>query len=192
MSAPCEDGVHLLCVTGPPELSRGSASERQQAYETLLRRFPATLNPRLLDRAEQISDVIAVPETMLRGFERQATGPGWALVGDAGLFKHPVTAQGIGDALAQGWYVGTALARGETLAGYAAWRADRAGNTSTGPIERPTSPPHARPPPTRAWSPTRPRAPTSSTPSPSASGRATCSRPSGWHAGRPPGPTSRA
>ena len=92
----------------------------------MLRRFPATLNPRLLDRAEQISDVIAVPETMLRGFERQASGPGWALAGDAGLFKHPVTAQGIGDALAQGWYVGTALARGETLEDYAAWRADRA------------------------------------------------------------------
>ncbi len=126
MSAPCEDGVHLLNVAGPPELTRGSAAERQQAYATMLRRFPATLNPRLLDCAEQISDVIAVPETMLRGFERQANGPGWALAGDAGLFKHPVTAQGIGDALAQGWYVGTALARGETLADYAAWRADRA------------------------------------------------------------------
>jgi uncharacterized protein (TIGR03083 family) len=126
MSAPCEDGLHLLSVAGPPELSRGSASERQQAYATLLRRFPATLNPRLLDRAQQVSDLIAVPETMLRGFERQAAGPGWALAGDAGLFKHPVTAQGIGDALAQGWYVGTALARGETLDDYAAWRAERA------------------------------------------------------------------
>ena len=126
MSAPCEDGVHLLNVAGPPELTRGSAFERQGTYTAMLRRFPATLNPRLLDRAEQISEVIAVPETMLRGFERQANGPGWALVGDAGLFKHPVTAQGIGDALAQGWYVGTALARSETLTDYAAWRADRA------------------------------------------------------------------
>ncbi len=126
MSAPCEDGVHLLNVAGPPELTRGSAAEREAAYATMLRRFPATLNPRLLDRAEQISEVIAVPETMLRGFEHQASGPGWALAGDAGLFKHPVTAQGIGDALAQGWYVGTALARGETLADYAAWRTDRA------------------------------------------------------------------
>ncbi len=126
LSSPCEDGLHLLSVSGPPELSRGSASERQEAYATMLRRFPATLNPRLLDRAEQTSEVIAVPETMLRGFERQANGPGWALVGDAGLFKHPVTAQGIGDALAQGWYVGTALAGGETLADYAGWRAARA------------------------------------------------------------------
>ena len=39
------------------------------------------------------------PETMLRGYFRPAAGPGWALVGDAGHFKHPSTAQGIGDAL---------------------------------------------------------------------------------------------
>ena len=30
---------------------------------------------------------------------RQACGPGWALVGDAGYFKDPITAHGITDAL---------------------------------------------------------------------------------------------
>jgi hypothetical protein len=30
---------------------------------------------------------------------RRATGPGWALVGDAGYFKDPLTAHGITDAL---------------------------------------------------------------------------------------------
>ena len=34
-----------------------------------------------------------------RGHMRQATGPGWALVGDAGYFKDPATAHGITDAL---------------------------------------------------------------------------------------------
>jgi 2-polyprenyl-6-methoxyphenol hydroxylase-like FAD-dependent oxidoreductase len=34
-----------------------------------------------------------------RGFLRQAHGPGWALVGDAGYFKDPITAHGITDAL---------------------------------------------------------------------------------------------
>ena len=34
-----------------------------------------------------------------RGFLRRPTGPGWALVGDAGYFKDPITAHGITDAL---------------------------------------------------------------------------------------------
>lgn len=122
MSSPCEDGVHLLSVAGPPGLTRGSAAEREEAYLAALRRFPAVFNPRLLETARQVSPLVVVPETMLRGIERPASGAGWALVGDAGLFKHPVTAQGIGDALAQGRYVGEELARGGDLSGYAAWR----------------------------------------------------------------------
>ena len=125
MSSPCEDGVHLLSVSGPPGITRGSAEERQTTYLAALRRFPAVLNPRLLDDARQLGPVIAVPETMLRGFERQASGPGWVLVGDSGLFKHPVTGQGIGDALAQAWYVGHALARGDDLDDYGDWRTAR-------------------------------------------------------------------
>lgn len=34
-----------------------------------------------------------------RGFLRRAAGPGWALVGDAGFFRDPITAHGITDAL---------------------------------------------------------------------------------------------
>ena len=37
-----------------------------------------------------------------------------------------MTAQGIGDALAQGWFVGSALARGDDLDDYPVWRDDRA------------------------------------------------------------------
>ena len=33
------------------------------------------------------------------GLMRQAFGPGWALVGDAGYFKDPITAHGLTDAL---------------------------------------------------------------------------------------------
>lgn len=125
MSAPCEDGVHLLSVAGPPDLTSGSAEDRQEAYLGTLRKYPGVLNRRLLERAEQLGPVQAIPETMLRGYVRRADGPGWALAGDAVSFKHPVTAQGIGDALAQGWYVGEALGRGSDLAGYDEWRHDR-------------------------------------------------------------------
>jgi uncharacterized protein (TIGR03083 family) len=125
MSAPCEDGFHLLSVAGPPTITSGSAQDRQRAYLDVLRKYPGVLNRRLLERAEQVGPVLPVPETMLRGYVRQGDGPGWALVGDAASFKHPVTAQGIGDALAQGWYVGEALGRGDGLEGYDEWRSER-------------------------------------------------------------------
>ena len=50
------------------------------------------------------------------GYLRQATGPGWALVGDAGYFKDPATAHGITDALRDAELLGRAIitaARGE-------------------------------------------------------------------------------
>ena len=37
-----------------------------------------------------------------QGFFRDASGPGWVLVGDAGHFKDPAAGQGIGDAFRQG------------------------------------------------------------------------------------------
>jgi uncharacterized protein (TIGR03083 family) len=126
MSVPCEDGVHLLSLAGPPELTRGSTAEREERYRSGLRQFPAVLNARLLDQAERISPLVVVPETMLRGHYRGATGPGWALLGDAGHFKHPVTAQGIGDAVEQAWYIATSLIDGGDLSGYGSWRDRRA------------------------------------------------------------------
>lgn len=126
MSVPCEDGIHLLSVTGTPEITRGSAAQREERYLAALHQFPAVLNARLLESAERISPIVVVPETMLRGYYRKATGPGWALLGDAGHFKHPVTAQGIGDAIEQAWYIGTTLAAGGDLDGYQDWRDRRA------------------------------------------------------------------
>ncbi|HZD02657.1 MAG TPA: hypothetical protein VFA46_21440 [Actinomycetes bacterium] len=81
----------------------------------------------LVDRAAMISRLVVAPEPMLRGFFRRANGPGWALVGDAGHFKHPVTAQGISDAVEQAWFVADALLGADpTLGGYQAWRDARA------------------------------------------------------------------
>jgi len=124
VSCPCEDGVHLLVLAGQPSLVRG---DRMAAYLAGIRRFPATLNPLLVERAAMISPVIAAPEPMLRGFYRPACGAGWALVGDAGHFKHPVTAQGISDAVEQAWFVADALLGDDpALDGYQPWRDARA------------------------------------------------------------------
>jgi flavin-dependent dehydrogenase len=53
-------------------------------------------------RARQIVPSLKEPLSVFRGrpgFLRQAHGPGWALVGDAGFFRDPLTAHGITDAL---------------------------------------------------------------------------------------------
>jgi 2-polyprenyl-6-methoxyphenol hydroxylase-like FAD-dependent oxidoreductase len=58
------------------------------------------------------------------GFLRQPYGPGWALVGDSGYFKDPVTAHGISDALRDAELLTRAAATGtdQAFAGYAAVR----------------------------------------------------------------------
>ena len=57
-----------------------------------------------------------------RYFFRQATGPGWALVGDAGLFKDPAPGLGISDALRDARSAARAILAGgdRALEGY--WR----------------------------------------------------------------------
>ena len=108
-SVPVEDGLHMLIAAGPPEMVHGTQHERRAAYLEFVRGFPETVSSDVLDRAELVTDVAIAPEPLMRGFFRRPNGPGWALVGDACHFKHPGTAQGIGDALEQGVYVAEAL-----------------------------------------------------------------------------------
>jgi 2-polyprenyl-6-methoxyphenol hydroxylase-like FAD-dependent oxidoreductase len=58
------------------------------------------------------------------GFFRQSWGRGWALVGDAGYFKDPITAHGITDALRDAELLARAVAEGspDALADYQATR----------------------------------------------------------------------
>jgi 2-polyprenyl-6-methoxyphenol hydroxylase-like FAD-dependent oxidoreductase len=122
----CEDDVSILMLGVPSELTRGNAEQRQHLFSSSLDQFE-WFDPRLLDGAEQISPIRVAPETMLRGFFRQATGPGWALVGDAGHFKHPATAQGISDAIEQALHLAAALTTpDEDLSAYETWRDERA------------------------------------------------------------------
>ncbi|HVK24018.1 MAG TPA: NAD(P)/FAD-dependent oxidoreductase [Actinokineospora sp.] len=55
------------------------------------------------------------------GHLRRASGPGWALVGDAGYFKDPITAHGITDALRDAELLARAIIT-DTLPGYQATR----------------------------------------------------------------------
>lgn len=122
-----EDGTHLLTTWGDAEFTKGTKAERRERYLEVLGRFPETIDPEVLERAEMISDVLVAPETLLRGYFRTPTGPGWALLGDACHFKHPGTAQGIGDAVEQAVHIAEALSDGtQGLDGYEEWRDRRA------------------------------------------------------------------
>jgi 2-polyprenyl-6-methoxyphenol hydroxylase-like FAD-dependent oxidoreductase len=122
-----EDGLHLLISMGDAELTRGTERERRRKYVELLCRFPQLLEPGVLERAEMVGDVVVAPESLMRGFFRKPTGPGWALLGDASHFKHPGTAQGIGDAVEQAIYIAEHLSGSSPgLEEYKAWRDARA------------------------------------------------------------------
>jgi 2-polyprenyl-6-methoxyphenol hydroxylase-like FAD-dependent oxidoreductase len=126
-SVPVEDGLHMLIAAGPPEMVHGTPAKRRKTYLEFVRGFPETVTAEALDRAELVTDVAVAPEPLMRGFFRRPSGPGWALVGDACHFKHPGTAQGIGDALEHGLYVAECLSgASQSLDGYEAWRDARA------------------------------------------------------------------
>jgi 2-polyprenyl-6-methoxyphenol hydroxylase-like FAD-dependent oxidoreductase len=126
-SVPVEDGLHMFIAAGPPEMVHGTQDERRASYLEFVRGFPATVSTEVLDRAELVTDVAIAPEPLMRGFFRRPNGPGWALVGDACHFKHPGTAQGIGDAMEQSVYVAEALSSDAgNLDGYEDWRNTRA------------------------------------------------------------------
>jgi len=64
----------------------------------------------LLANAERVTKFRGL--TRFEGFFREATGPGWVLVGDSGHFKDPTPGQGISDALRQVEELSAAIIQG--------------------------------------------------------------------------------
>lgn len=107
---PTHDG--LTCVFVAPTrrvldglLARGSAG---QAFDEVARSVPG-LAPRLAEAGPRSPVRVArgVP-----GFLRQAHGPGWALVGDAGYWKDPLSTHGMTDAMRDAELLARALVAG--------------------------------------------------------------------------------
>jgi 2-polyprenyl-6-methoxyphenol hydroxylase-like FAD-dependent oxidoreductase len=94
---PTGDG--LACVwAGTP--SARFPSLHTAGLQVAHRRLLAEADPdlaRLLDAASPVGGLRGFRGQ--RGWIRGSAGPGWALVGDAGYFKDPITAHGITDAL---------------------------------------------------------------------------------------------
>ncbi|MEU8900615.1 FAD-dependent monooxygenase [Nocardia sp. NPDC048505] len=101
---PCDDGL-LLSLVQPPATNPGPA-QSEARYVAAIERLPPLA--RRLAGCTRVSRVRAA--TGIESYFRRASGPGWALPGDAGHFKDPVTAQGIRDALRYGRLLGAAVA----------------------------------------------------------------------------------
>jgi 2-polyprenyl-6-methoxyphenol hydroxylase-like FAD-dependent oxidoreductase len=94
---PTNDGLACVFVSMPPDqLTATVRPGLVPGYEQFLHtRFPA-LAKRLSD-ARRVEPVRGFGGQL--GFMKEGAGEGWALVGDAGYFKDPLTAHGITDAL---------------------------------------------------------------------------------------------
>lgn len=102
---PCDDGLVLVLLQPPLTRIGDFTGDVEAGY----RRTVAAL-PGLAERlrgAELVGPVRSA--TDIESYFRHSSGPGWALAGDAGHFKDPVTAQGIRDALRYGRLLGEAV-----------------------------------------------------------------------------------
>ena len=91
-----DDAVCVFVGTTPERMRRLRRSGREQAFATLLGSAAPGLVDRVLD---------SVAWRGMRGWAgtpghvRHSWGPGWALVGDAGYYKDPITTHGMSDGL---------------------------------------------------------------------------------------------
>lgn len=99
---PCDDGLVLVLLQPPVARVADYRGDARRAYLDSVAAIPG-LAARLR-RCELVGRVRSA--TGIESYFRHSTGPGWALVGDAGHFKDPVTAQGIRDALRYGRLLG--------------------------------------------------------------------------------------
>jgi flavin-dependent dehydrogenase len=108
---PTHDGQACIWVCNPAADARAvrrRAGSREEAFGALL----AGSHPQLAERLGQARRISPV-QGMLRqpNQVRQAHGPGWALVGDAGYYRDAVTAYGMSDAFRDAELLAVALDR---------------------------------------------------------------------------------
>ena len=107
---PTNDGqACVFAATSAERLQSEPGRGADAAWRHILDRAAPGLAERL-DRRGPAGSPRVFPG--LTGYLRDATGPGWALVGDAGYFKDPITAHGITDALRDAEILARAVASG--------------------------------------------------------------------------------
>jgi flavin-dependent dehydrogenase len=108
---PTHDGQACIWVCNPSadaKAVRRRSGSRVEAFGELLERSAPPLAERLREarRTSPVQGMLRQPNQV-----RQAFGPGWALVGDAGYYRDAVTAYGISDAFRDAELLADALDR---------------------------------------------------------------------------------
>jgi flavin-dependent dehydrogenase len=127
---PTNDGETCVVVEFPNNRFAEVRADHERAFDTALQQVP-NFAARVA-QGDQVSRLIGTGD--LPNFFRRPYGPGWALVGDAGYHKDPVTGQGIMDAFLDAELLAEALDAGfsgrqpleDALAGYESRRNERA------------------------------------------------------------------
>jgi flavin-dependent dehydrogenase len=111
---PTNDGLACVFASMPPQRYRDEMGRGlEETYHAALAESAPEL-PDLLDRAQRTGALWSFPG--VAGYLKQSAGPGWALVGDSGFFKDPLTAHGITDALRDAELLARAVIRGGDVA----------------------------------------------------------------------------
>ena len=107
---PTNDGATCVFVSIPADRFRAEIhGDATSAYRRLIRDVSAVFDVRL-EGARRVEPIRGFGGTA--GFIKRGYGPGWALVGDAGYFKDPLTAHGITDALRDAELLARAIVHG--------------------------------------------------------------------------------
>jgi 2-polyprenyl-6-methoxyphenol hydroxylase-like FAD-dependent oxidoreductase len=113
-SIPTNDGAACVFVATPQARFQDEIrSDVTAGYRQVLAECAPELALEVADKvaSEPLRSFAGHPGVM-----RQSHGPGWALVGDAGYFKDPITAHGITDALRDAELLARAVSRGSDRA----------------------------------------------------------------------------
>ena len=103
---PCDGGLLLVLLMPPVERAGEFRADLDGAWDRTVAAIPG-LRERL-EGCTRVSKVRSAIDTT--SYFRRSAGSGWALAGDAGHFKDPVTAQGIRDAVRFGRLLAEAAA----------------------------------------------------------------------------------
>lgn len=123
---PTNDGLACIVASVPTEhFDERFRGGHEDARMAVLR----SLSPALAAQAEtahgdSLSDGRIRVFRGVPGFLRQVYGPGWALVGDAGFFRDPITSHGISDALRDSESLARAVLDGSAQA-FASYQRER-------------------------------------------------------------------
>ncbi len=101
---PTNDGLTLVVVGWPYSESTAYKADVEANYLKTLE-----MAPQFAERVREATREERFVGTSVPNFFRTPYGPGWALVGDAGYNKDPITAQGISDAFRDAELCATAL-----------------------------------------------------------------------------------